>query len=102
MKPKEHIDTDIEFPSLPQRMDAKEKARQLLHPPDEVPAGPVLTKFTTRIFPEQMAWLRSEVQRFRQHYPRAPKLTIEELTRIALDHLRDTANVESVIMRYRR
>ena len=103
MKPKEEIAATIPLPASPvRRIDATEKARQLLTvQPAPVPAGPVLIKLTTRIFPEQMAWMKQEIARARLRNPRAPKLTVEEITRIALDHLRGADNLDAVVARYR-
>src|SRR5262245_27030055 len=103
MKPKEEIAVTIPLSASPvRRIGATEKARQLLTvQPAPVPAGPVLVKLTTRIFPEQMAWMKEEIARARLRNPRAPKLTVEEITRIALDLLRGADNLDAVVARYR-
>jgi hypothetical protein len=60
-----------------------------------------LSKLTTRVYPEQLEWLKLEVSRYREQNPRAPRITVEELTRIALEHLRETGNLETLIAKYR-
>ena len=103
MKPKEEIAATIPLPASPvRRIDATEKARQLLTvQPAPLPAGPVLVKLTTRIFPEQMAWMKEEIVRARLRNPRAPKLTMEEITRVALDHLCDSGELPALLAKYR-
>lgn len=60
-----------------------------------------LSKLTTRVYPEQLEWLKLEVSRYREQNPRAPRITVEELTRVALEHLRETGNLETLIAKYR-
>lgn len=113
------------------RIDAAEKARQLVSdrpavtpPPAPVAPAPKLvtpaaktgegtrpkkqpkplarlSKLTTRVYPEQLEWLKLEISRYREQNPRAPRITVEELTRVALEHLRETGNVENLIAKYR-
>jgi hypothetical protein len=94
----------------PRRIDATEKARQMMQ---SVPAAPapaeqggeaadaVFKKVTTRIPLEQFQWLKEEVKQHRKRNPKAPRVTIEGLMMVALDHLKDAKNLDSVITKYR-
>lgn len=102
MKTREEIAAHVPMPPTPtRRLDTAEKARQLIGASPGGPAGDRLVKLTTRVRPEQMAWLREEVFRFRSRNRRAPRLTVEELTRIAIDHLREAQNLDGLVARYR-
>jgi hypothetical protein len=102
MKPKEEIAATIPLSVNPvRRIDATEKARQLLAVSPQPPAGPAMVKLTTRIFAEQMAWMKEEITQAQVKNPRAPKLTVEELTRLALDHLRNFGSLEALLAEYR-
>lgn len=101
MSTKEQILTAIALPAVPlRRPSSVEKAGQLLHPPGGV-VPRSLAKLTTRVLPEQLEWLRGEVEGYRQRHPRAPRLTVEELTRLALDHLRASPDLDGLIAQYR-
>jgi hypothetical protein len=102
MKPKEEIAATIPLPVNPaRRIDAPEKARQLLAVPSQPPAGPATVKLTTRIFAEQMAWMKEQIAKAQVRNPRSPRLTVEELTRVALDHLRDSGDLPALLAKYR-
>jgi hypothetical protein len=131
MSTREAIGASVSLAPIPaRRIDAAEKARQLVTARHEVtppvaaptpitaapmtrPAGegskskkqakPAtrFTKLTTRVFPEQLEWLKLEANRYREQNPRAPRVTVEELTRVALDHLREVGNLEMLIAKYR-
>src|SRR5687768_3973202 len=101
MRTKEQIQTTVELPTTPfRRMSAADKARQLLRHEEPVHTARY-AKLTTRVFPEQLEWLKAEVARFRRDHPRTPKLTVEELTRLALDYLREAQDLDGLIARYR-
>ena len=113
MNPREEIPASIDLPPTPaRRMGAAEKARALIMPvPDPAPAGglgrpgdaPVGTfaKLTTRVPPDQLEWLKGEAKRYRAEHPRAPKVTIEELIRVAIDHLKEAKNLDALIAKHR-
>ncbi|MBX3412569.1 MAG: hypothetical protein KF708_07770 [Pirellulales bacterium] len=133
MNTREAIGASVSLSPIPaRRIDAAEKARQLVTerpavtpPPATTPklaAAPMntsaksgegnrtkkqtkplarLSKLTTRVYPEQLEWLKLEVSRYREQNPRAPRITVEELTRVALEHLRETGNLETLIAKYR-
>lgn len=109
MTRKEEIPATGDMPQPPaRRIDAAEKARQMIQPVELRPAGQgtppeeaAFKKVTTRIPQEQFHWLKEEVKRYRQRNPKAPRVTIEGLMMVALDHLRDAKNLDSVIAKYR-
>ncbi len=133
MSTREAIGASVPLSPIPaRRIDAAEKARQLVAerhdvtPPPAVVSTPTpklvtpasktgegtrskkqpkplarLSKLTTRVYPEQLEWLKLEVSRYREQNPRAPRITVEELTRVALEHLRETGNLETLIAKYR-
>jgi hypothetical protein len=88
-------------PTPVRRIDAAEKARRLLSAPPAGCEGDRLAKLTTRVRAEQLSWLREEAARFRVRNPRAPRLTVEELTRVALEHLREAQDLDALVARYR-
>ena len=61
----------------------------------------MMTKLTTRLPREQVAWLKSEAKGYRERNPRRPRVTIEELIAVAVDHPRETKDLDSVIAKYR-
>lgn len=133
MSTREAIGASVSLAPIPaRRIDAAEKARQLVTPRHDVtptppaivptpivaapmtrpssegtkpktPAKPTarFAKLTTRVFPEQLEWLKLEATRYREQNPRAPRVTVEELTRVAIDHLREVGNLEMLIAKYR-
>jgi hypothetical protein len=103
MSQREEIPAEVDLPQTPaRRMGAAEKARQLLTPvePAQPPASG-FTKLTTRIPPDQLEWLKAEVKRYRAEHPRAPKITIEELIRVAIDSLKEAKNLDALIAKHR-
>lgn len=83
-------------------MGAAEKARQMMTPETEAPVAlSTFTKLTTRIPPDQLDWLKGEVKRYRAEHPRAPKITIEELIRVAIDSLKEAKNLDALIAKHR-
>jgi hypothetical protein len=76
----------------------------MMTPETEAPAATgtsTFTKLTTRIPPDQLEWLKGEVKRYRAEHPRAPKITIEELIRVAIDNLKDAKNLDALIAKHR-
>jgi hypothetical protein len=103
--PREELTTPIPFPP-PRRQSAAEKARDLLQqdrtqPPEETPGPPPYKKITGRVFPDQQQWVQRVPKEYRRRHPRHPKLTSDELLRIAIEYLRDSADLDAVIARYR-
>lgn len=103
MSTREEIPASVELPSTPaRRIGAAEKARAMMTPDAEAPAPQsTFTKLTTRIPPDQLEWLKGEVKRYRAEHPRAPKITIEELIRVAIDSLKDAKNLDALIAKHR-
>ena len=108
---REEIPASVDLPPTPaRRMGAAEKARALITPvaepaqamgPAPAPAASTFAKLTTRIPPDQLEWLKGEAKRYRAEHPRAPKVTIEELIRVAIDHLKEAKNLDALIARHR-
>jgi hypothetical protein len=127
---REHITTSMEIPTL-QRLSPAEKARQrrqeeiqALSDTTEQPSGgpaqevlangrakrrpgteesskPFFVKVATRLPPDLVEWLKEQVMEYRRRNPHAPRLTIEELFRIALVDLRAKGPVDKMVARYR-
>lgn len=85
----------------PRRSDPAERAAALITGTQPTPAGPETCKLTTRVLAEQLAWLQAQARTYHRRHPRAPKLTIEELVRIALDQLREVPHLDGLVTRYR-
>jgi hypothetical protein len=58
-------------------------------------------KITGRVFPDQQKWFQRVPKEYRKRHPRYPKLTNDELMRIAIEYLRDSEDLDAVIARYR-
>jgi hypothetical protein len=109
MSQREEIPASVDLPATPaRRMGAAEKARALITPvPDPAPAvetapaPSTFAKLTTRVPPDQLDWLKGEAKRYRAEHPRAPKVTIEELIRVAIDHLKEAKNLDALIAKHR-
>ncbi len=111
MSQREEIPASVDLPPTPaRRMGAAEKARALIttvaepdRPQEPAPASSASTfaKLTTRIPPDQIEWLKEEAKRYRTEHPRAPKVTIEELIRVAIDHLKEAKNLDTLIAKHR-
>jgi hypothetical protein len=118
--PREELSTDIPLPTpRPKRQTASEKARALLNESQEseaLEAGegkgetiqpevePVITykALTGRVFADQHTWFCQIPKKWRSRYPRKPKLTRDELMRIAIEYLRDNEDeLDALIERYR-
>jgi len=58
-------------------------------------------KVGTRLPPDLVEWLKQQVQGYRRRNPHAPRLTIEELLRIAIVDLQARGPVDKTVARYR-
>jgi hypothetical protein len=87
----------------PRRADTADRAAALIgdRPPAAHREGSGTCKLTTRVRADQLDWLQDQARTYHRRHPRAPKLTIEELARLALDHLRDAPNLDGLIARHR-
>src|SRR5512135_2443472 len=63
--------------------------------------APPATKLTTRLPSEQVEWLKDEAKGYRERHPRWPRVTLEELLAIAIDHLREAKDLDAVIGQHR-
>lgn len=119
--PREELSTDIPLPTpRPKRKSASEKARALLKESqaseadetrqkhEECPmhaetVTPVIQKsLSGRVFAEQYEWFCQIPKSWRARYPHKPKLTRDELLRIAIEHLREEEDdLDALIERYR-
>src|SRR5512135_1453137 len=92
-------------PPRGQRVDHVEKAQRLREQArgraGEAASAPLVTKLTTRLPTEQVEWLKSEAQGYRERHPRWPRVTLEELIAIAIDYLREAKNLDAVIGKHR-
>jgi hypothetical protein len=121
MSRKEEIQTSVGIPSMPaRRTDAAGKAEELLGQgrkadgQDESIGKKARTgkttgrktgtadidKITARVLPEQGQWVRDEVKRYAARHPRRPRLTIDLLMRVAIDHLREAEDFDAVVTRH--
>jgi hypothetical protein len=118
---REELSTDIPLPApRPKRQTAAEKAKALLNESraseayetrqeragdgKQADAKPVITykMLAGRVFAEQYEWFCQVPKSWRARHPRKPKLTREELMRIAIEHLRDSEDdLDVLIERYR-
>jgi hypothetical protein len=127
---REHISTTMPMPTL-RRLSPAEKTRQRreeesLPPPHAIetadasspdmavvnskpralprtvlPSDAFFVKVGTRLPPDLVNWLKQQVTEYRRRNPHAPRLTIEELLRIAIVDLRARGPVDKTIARYR-
>lgn len=65
-------------------------------------ASPQYVRLTARVFPDQREWVRQTLTMYRQRHPRVPRLTMDELIRIAIEELRHhEEEFDAIITRYR-
>jgi len=84
------------------RADPADRAAALVTGGEPAAAGPDGTcKLTTRVRADQLAWLQEQARTYHRRHPRAPRLTIEELVRLAIDQLRESPHPDGLIARYR-
>ena len=103
MNSREQIRTAVPL-AAPRRADTAARAAQLLD--GRAPAGDrgafdTSCKLTTRVRADQLAWLQEQARTYHRRNPRAPKLTIEELTRLAIDQLAEAPHLDALIGKYR-
>lgn len=110
---REEISTDVEMPSMQgRRLDAGEKAEQLIRQgqAQATPLGgpakagkskpPAQPKITARVFPEQYRWVKEEIKRYSARNPKRPRLTVDLLMRVAIDHLKDENNFDAIVAKH--
>lgn len=118
--PKEQLQAEVLIPQLPQRrIGVVEKAASLLNstaepqttsgmPPqiqsvavqevsDSTPSD---IKVTFRLLPDQVEWLKLKVKEHQKKYPRAPRLTTQEVIRLLVDHAK-TLDFDKIVARHR-
>jgi hypothetical protein len=101
MNGREQIRTSVPLAAA-RRADPADRAAALMGAGEPGPAGPDATcKLTTRVRADQLAWLQDQARTYHRRHPRAPKLTIEELVRLAVDQLREAPHLDGLIGRYR-
>ncbi len=108
----EEIQTSVRMPPAPaRRTDAAGKAEELLGQGRQADGqdAPRKTarsrhgsqaKITARVFPEQVQWVKDEIKRYGARNPRRPRLTIDLLMRVAIDHLRAAEDFDAVVTRH--
>jgi hypothetical protein len=100
MNGREQIRSSVPL-AAPRRADPADRAASLLAGVEPAPAGLETCKLTTRVRADQLAWLQEQARTYHRRYPRAPKLTIEELVRLAVDQLRESPHFDGLVTRYR-
>jgi len=93
---KETGSTDSASPGM---VASNGKTRPL--PRTALPSDAFFVKVGTRLPPDLMDWLKHQVTEYRRRNPHAPRLTIEELLRIAIVDLQARGPVDKTIARYR-
>ena len=103
-------------PRWERRMTTSEKVRQIVSPAEErtteqpsphersavrSAVDARRPKLTTRILPEQLTWIHSQLDRFREEFPRSPRLTVAELVQIAIEQLRESKNLDYLVTKFR-
>lgn len=84
----------------PRRTDPAERATALMERSTPAEADGTC-KLTTRVRADQLAWLHEQARTYHRRHPRAPKLTIEELVRLAVDQLRELPHIDGLVGKYR-
>lgn len=118
--PKEQLQAEVAIPQLPQRrIGVVEKAASLLNPTGETQSANVIPssvqsvavqetaevglidiKVTFRLLPDQVEWLKQKVKEHHRKYPRAPRLTTQEVIRLLVDHGK-TLDFDKIVARHR-
>lgn len=92
-------ETEMAEPSSSHSTASANKPRML--PRTVLPSDAFFVKVGTRLPPDLVDWLKQQVAEYRRRNPHAPRLTIEELLRIAIVDLRARGPVDKTIARYR-
>ena len=92
----ETASTDVASPGI---VASYSKTRPL--PRTALPPDAFFVKVGTRLPPDLMDWIKRQVTEYRRRNPHAPRLTIEELLRIAIVDLQARGPVDKTIARYR-
>ena len=93
-EPKETDDTPTRHTAL-----LSNRAKRL--PSTDLSSDAFFVKVGTRLPLDLVEWLKQQVQGYRRRNPHAPRLTIEELLRIAIVDLRARGPVDKTVARYR-
>jgi hypothetical protein len=101
MNGREQIRSSVPL-STPRRADPADRAAALMGAVEPGPTGPDGTcKLTTRVRSDQLTWLQEQARTYHRRHPRAPRLTIEELIRLAVDQLQEAPHLDGLVGRYR-
>jgi hypothetical protein len=100
MNAREQIRSSVPL-SATRRSDTAERAAAMIAGAEHAPPGPGTCKLTTRVRADQLEWLQEQARTYHRRNPRAPRLTIEELVRLAIDQLRESPHLDGLVNRYR-
>jgi hypothetical protein len=99
--PPPHAPHAIETTDEPSPAMAVANSKPRALPRTVLPSDAFFVKVGTRLPPDLVDWLKQQVTEYRRRNPHAPRLTIEELLRIAIVDLRARGPVDKTIARYR-
>lgn len=69
---------------------------------DAPPTDGTLTKVSTRLTTDQVAWVQTLIKEHRAKNPHAAMLRKEEVMRFALDYFREAKDVHALVGKYRK
>ncbi len=69
---------------------------------DAPPTEGTLTKVSTRLTTDQVAWIQALIKEHRAKNPHASMLRKEEVMRFALDYFREAKDVHALVGKYRK
>ena len=109
---REQLDSVVEF-TTPRRRTSGDRARELLDKSRDsgergsarapkTGSGEQYKKVTGRVFEDQQQWFQSVPKGFNKRHPRQPRLTGDELMRIAIEYLRKAEDIDAVIEEMRK
>jgi hypothetical protein len=52
------------------------------------------------VFPEQYRWVKEEIKGYSARNPKRPRLTVDLLMRVAIDHLKETGNFDAIVAKH--
>jgi hypothetical protein len=102
MPPREQLQTNVGLRDVGRKdSTVAQKALKLVQP-QKTNVTERYERLTARVLPEQIRWVREQAYTYTTSHPYRPRLTQDELVRIAIEHLRKTKDLDQLVNHYRQ
>jgi hypothetical protein len=102
MPPREQLQTNVGLRDVGRKdSTAAQKALKLVQP-QKTNVTERYERLTARVLPAQIRWVREQAYAYTTNHPHRPRLTQDELIRLAIEHLRKTKNLDQLVDQYRQ